>query len=157
MGGPVDLSPVADRVENILLLSQLGAETGNVFADILMGKSVPSGKLTASWADAYANYPSSSCFGTKNEVDYREGLFVGYRYFDTSGTPLRFPFGFGLGYTDFTVSPVAFETAGNTIGLMAEVVNTGKYRGKEVVEVYCSRTGASDEPFRKLVAFKKRR
>lgn len=157
VGGPVDLSPVADRVENILLLSQLGAETGNVFADILTGKSVPSGKLTASWADAYANYPASSCFGTKNEVDYREGLFVGYRYFDTFGKPVRFPFGFGLGYTDFTISPVAFETAGNTIRLMAEAVNAGKYRGKEVVEVYCSRTGASDEPFRKLVAFKKTR
>lgn len=156
-GGPVDLTPVWEETENILLLGQLGAETGNVFADLLTGKSVPSGKLTATWAGAYENYPSARSFGTKNEVDYTEGLFVGYRYFDAAAKLPQLSFGSGLGYTDFAVMPVGFETDGNTIRLQAEVVNTGKFRGKEVVEVYCARRGAPRESFRKLVAFEKTR
>ena len=69
VGGILDLSPVLDDVKNILLLSQLGAETGNVFADILTGKSVPSGKLTATWAKDISDYPSTETFGRKTEVD----------------------------------------------------------------------------------------
>ena len=155
VGGAIDLSPVADEVENILLLSQLGQETGNVFADILTGKSVPSGKLSATWANKLHDHPSAQWFGTQTEVDYREGLFVGYRYFDTFGVPVRYPFGFGLGYTDFSVQPVSFEVCGNEIRIRVTVKNTGNFRGREVVQVYCSCDAEDDAPRRKLVAFAK--
>ena len=78
VGGPVDLSPV-QSVGNILLLSQLGAETGSVLADILLGKAVPSGRLASSWAAA-ADLPKIGSCGEKFETDYKEGIYVGYRY-----------------------------------------------------------------------------
>lgn len=157
VGGVVDLSPVKDAVGNILLLSQLGAETGNVFADILTGKSIPSGKLTATWAKKLSDYPSSNCFGTQTEVDYKEGIFVGYRYFDTFGVSTQFPFGFGLGYTDFSFSPVDFRVGGNEIVVSVDVKNIGNYRGKETLQAYCSLDGKKDAPLRTLVAFQKTR
>lgn len=155
VGGVVDLSPVLDCVGNILLLGQLGAETGNTFADILTGKSVPSGKLTATWAKNYADYPSSDTFGTKTEVNYQEGVFVGYRYFESFHVKSQFPFGFGHGYTDFDIFPKSFEIDGNFVKLGVEVKNVGKYFGKEVVEVYCIRTGVNDMPCKQLIAFAK--
>ena len=83
VGGPVDLSPVA-AVKNILLLSQLGAETGHVLADLLLGKSCPSGRLTTTWA-AWQDYSSIGDFGDQDETRYREGVYVGYRYFEAVG------------------------------------------------------------------------
>ena len=81
-GGPVDLTPVME-VRNILVLSQLGAETGNILADILLGKQIPSGKLTTTWA-AWENYPTLWEFGEKDDTRYQEGIYVGYRYFDSA-------------------------------------------------------------------------
>ena len=100
VGGPVDISPVSD-IENILLLSQLGACTGVVFADILLGKSNPCGKLTTTWA-AWENYPDMGSFGERDDTWYEDGIYVGYRYFDSVSSKSLFPFGYGLSYTDFT-------------------------------------------------------
>ena len=152
VGGPVDLSPVKN-VKNILLLSQLGADTGTVFADLLLGKSYPSGKLTTTWA-AWEDYPQLGTFGDQDEALYREGVYVGYRYFDTVGKKPLYPFGFGLGYTDFEIKTDAADEKTVTV----TVTNTGSYAGKEVVPVYIAPpAGKLDKPLRQLAAFAKTR
>ena len=150
VGGPVDLSPL-EEVKNILLLSQLGAETGCVLADILLGNAFPSGKLTTTWA-AYPDYPSIGEFGDKNDTRYREGIYVGYRFFDSAGIKPLFPFGFGLGYTAFASEIVGADR--NSVTVM--VKNTGKYPGKETIPLYISSPdGELDKPVRALISFKK--
>ena len=150
VGGVVDLSPVKD-VKNILLLSQLGAETGNILADLLLGKSYPSGKLASTCA-AWGDYPEIGTFGDANEAIYREGVYVGYRYFDSADRKPLFPFGCGLGYTDFETSVLDADTSSVTVS----VQNIGKYPGKEVVELYvCVPEGELDQPARKLLSFAK--
>ncbi|MBQ6316035.1 MAG: glycoside hydrolase family 3 protein [Oscillospiraceae bacterium] len=152
VGGPVDLSPV-QNVKNILLLSQLGANTGDVFADLLLGKSYPSGKLTTTWA-SWEDYPQLGTFGDQDEALYREGVYVGYRYFDTVGKEPLFPFGFGLGYTDFETKIDAADDKSVTV----TVTNVGGYKGKEVVPVYLAPPAEKlDKPLRQLAAFRKTR
>ena len=103
VGGPVDISPVVDEVGNILLLSQLGSVTGDAFADVLLGKAYPSGKLATTWTIAEGG-PMVSDFAQRDDTRYREGVFVGYRYYDAAQVSPLFPFGFGLGYADFETS-----------------------------------------------------
>lgn len=98
--GLVDISPVAD-MPNILLLSQTGAVTGDAFADVLLGKSYPSGKLSDTWV-RWTDHPEIGDFGIWNDTHYREGIYVGYRYYDTTGTNVLWPFGYGLSYTTFS-------------------------------------------------------
>ena len=155
VGGPVDLSPVLDRVENILLLSQLGTVTGDAFADVLLGKAYPSGKLTTTWAKA-EDYPTIGDFAQIDDTRYREGVFVGYRYFDASGVKPLFPFGFGLGYTDFSVKTKDFYVESNTVTVTAEVINTGGFAGKETLQLYYSApAGKLGKPLRELGAYGK--
>lgn len=137
VGGPVDLSPVLDRVENVLLLSQLGSVTGDAFADVLLGKSYPSGKLTTTWARA-GDYPTVGDFAQRDDTRYREGVFVGYRYFDAVGTAPLFPFGFGLGYTDFSVKAESFQVEAHIVTVTAVVTNIGGFAGRETVQLYYS-------------------
>ena len=155
VGGPVDLSPVVDQVENILVLSQLGSVTGDAFADVLLGKAFPSGKLTTTWARA-EDYPAIGDFGQQDDTRYREGLFVGYRYFDASGVIPLFPFGYGLGYTEFAVQPERFEVLGNMITVQVSVQNIGEHPGKETVQLYyCAPQGRLVKPVRELGAYAK--
>ena len=150
VGGPVDLSPL-EEVKNILLLSQLGVETGCVLADILLGNAFPSGKLATSWP-SLSDYPAIGEFGDKNDTRYREGIYVGYRYYDRTDRKPLFPFGFGLGYTTFSTEPVSADETAVTV----MVKNTGTFPGKEVVPLYIlSPEGELDKPLRTLAAFKK--
>ncbi len=154
VGGPVDLAPVLS-VENILILSQLGVMTGRIFADILLGKSNPSGKLTTTWSAA-DDYCKAGDFGDKNDTYYREGIYVGYRYFDTVGKKALFPFGFGLSYTTFAVEPGEAAIDGERVTVTAKVRNTGSRAGKEAVQLYVSvPDGRLDQPFQTLAAFAK--
>ena len=91
VGGVVDLSPVAEQVSNILLLSQLGSAMGDAFADVLLGKVYPSGKLATTWAK-WEDYCHEGDFGNANDTRYREGIYVGYRYFDSVDKQPVFPF-----------------------------------------------------------------
>ena len=155
VGGPVDLTPVLDKVENILLLSQLGSVTGDALADVLLGKAYPSGKLTATWAKA-EDYPTIGDFGTLDDTRYREGVFVGYRYFDATDAQPLFPFGFGLGYTDFTTRATGFSVENNAAVVTAIVQNIGKFAGKETVQLYYSAPdGELKKPLRELGAYQK--
>ena len=155
VGGPVDLSPVME-VGNILLLSQLGALTGCVLADILLGKKQPSGKLATTWASEAEQQPLD--FGGKDETRYREGIYVGYRYYSTFNKEVMFPFGYGLGYTDFAVQAGSLQAEGIRAVLEAEVKNVGAFPGREVVQVYAAPPrGMLDKPVRCLAGFAKTR
>ena len=154
VGGPVDLTPVKD-VSNILLLGQLGTETGAVLADLLLGRSQPGGKLTATWA-AWEDYCHIGEECEQDDTRYREGVYVGYRYFDTMGKEPLFPFGFGLSYTDFRMTPGAVSLDGSRLSLSASVENIGAYPGREVAQVYlCPPSGKLDRPAQELAAFRK--
>ncbi len=154
VGGPVDLTPVME-VENILLLGQLGAVTGIAFADVLLGKSYPSGKLSATWAPI-TDYPSAGTFGEKDDTSYKEGIYVGYRYFDSVNKEPLFPFGFGKSYTTFEIGKTSVETEDTVIRVKAEVKNTGERKGREVVQLYVSvPAGRLDQPYQSLAAYAK--
>ena len=155
VGGPVDLSEVLPHVGNVLLLSQLGVATGDVLADILLGRADPSGRLTATWAIAEA-YPSAENFGAWDDTRYREGIFLGYRYFETVGVVPIFPFGFGLSYTEFERSCTDFSLDGARITLTVSVKNTGERSGRDVVQLYVSKpVGKLPQPRLHLAAFDK--
>ena len=154
VGGAVDLTPVM-AVDNILLISQLGVNIGKVLADILVGKQNPSGKLTTTWA-AWDQYSNEGTFGDWNETKYKEGIYVGYRYFDTFGKKALFPFGYGLSYTNFEVGETKVQAKASEIIVNTVVKNTGVCAGKEVVQVYLSKpTGKLDQPYQELVALAK--
>ena len=156
VGGVVDLSPVMS-VRNILLLSQLGVETGSALADILLGKANPSGKLTTTWA-AFENYPAMPDFEDMNETRYREGIYVGYRYFDTFGKKALFPFGYGLSYTEFRLGSPEVEVNGAQVTVRTTVENIGTVAGRQVVQVYLSKPAVKlDEPKQELCSFAKTR
>lgn len=154
VGGVVDLTPVKE-VSNILVLSQLGVETGSVLADILLGRANPSGKLTTTWA-SWEDYCKQGEFGDINDTRYKEGIYVGYRYFDTVGKKPLFPFGYGLSYTSFDIAVTGAAAEGDTIRIKAAVSNTGARAGREVVQVYVSApAGRLDKPYQDLAAFAK--
>ncbi|MBO6128582.1 MAG: glycoside hydrolase family 3 C-terminal domain-containing protein [Pseudobutyrivibrio sp.] len=154
VGGVVDLSPVME-VENILLISQLGVDIGKVLADILVGKQNPSGKLTTTWA-AWDEYSNEGTFGDWNETKYKEGIYVGYRYFDTYGRRPLFPFGYGLSYTIFDIGECKVASKTDYITVNVTVKNTGAFSGKEVVQLYISKpVGMLDQPYQELVGYGK--
>lgn len=154
VGGMVDLSPVSE-VKDILLLSQLGTPTGDVLADLLLGRAYPSGKLTMTWAPI-EQYPSTEGFGDPDDTYYKEGVYVGYRYFDSANQTPTYPFGFGLAYTTFMVEPKAFSADEKEVAVTVCVKNTGNTAGKEVVQVYYSAPqGKLDKPYQELAAFAK--
>ena len=153
-GGPVDLSPVLS-VGNILVLSQLGTEMGSALADVLLGKSYPSGKLTTTWA-AWDDYCPDIEIGDKEDTFYKEGVYVGYRYFDTVGKEPMFPFGFGLSYTDFVMGESTLKVKGTEVTAYAEITNIGKFPGREVVQLYVTTPeGKLKKPYQDLAAFAK--
>lgn len=164
-GGQIDLSYVDQlpAIESILFMAQAGMEAGNALADVLSGQVTPSGKLTDTWAKAYEDYPASATFSHNNgnveQEYYREGIYVGYRYFDSFDIQPRYPFGFGLSYTQFAITPgaVTVEQERQTVIVSATVKNTGKtYNGQEVVQIYaaCPQTGLAKER-RRLCGFAK--
>ncbi len=154
VGGPVDLSPVLE-VKNILLLSQLGVVTGTVLANIILGKANPSGKLTTTWAK-WDDYSKVGDFGDMHDVHYNEGIYVGYRYFDVAGKEPLFPFGFGKSYTEFEIQPEAVKNSKDEITVSAKVTNKGNVAGKEAVQVYVSSpVGKLTKAAKDLAAFVK--
>ncbi len=162
-GGQIDLSEILANasIRGILYVSQGGMEAGNAVADILTGKVTPSGKLTTTWSQKYEDFPSSEKFshndGDTDHEPYEEGIYVGYRYFDSFGVKPVFPFGFGLSYTTFALSEEKIEVSPEKVTLSVTVTNTGDtYTGKEVVQMYaaCPQTALQKE-FKRLVGFAK--
>ena len=156
VGGVVDLSTVLE-VGNLLLLGQLGVETAHTLADLLLGRSFPSGKLSTTWA-AWGDYCPAGDFGERDDTRYTEGLYVGYRYFDSVGKKPLFPFGFGLGYTSFSLKPGKLLREGEQIVLKVSVANTGSRAGREVVQLYVSAPeDLLRKPLQSLAAYRKTR
>lgn len=143
----------------MLLISQAGMVCGTVLADVLSGKAVPSGKLTTTWAKNYRDYPASKSFRDNRENDklYGEGIYVGYRYFDTFGVEPAYEFGYGKSYTDFKWKLLDVRADEEQIRLQVEVENVGmQHSGKEVLQVYVnSPEGGLDKPYHELRAFAK--
>lgn len=155
VSGVVDLSPVVDMVNNIMLLSQLGSATGDAFADVLCGKTYPSGKLASTWAK-YSDYCKEGDINPPDDTKYREGIYVGYRYFDSADVQPLFPFGFGLSYTTFQAEVFKPTLKGTVITIPVAVKNIGTHTGKEVVQVYVSvPCGKLNQPYQVLAAFQK--
>ena len=154
VGGMVDLSPVAE-VKTVLLMGQLGSAMGDALADVLLGKSYPSGKLTMTWAPINT-YPSTAGFGHPDDTYYKEGIYVGYRYFDRTDIQPIYPFGFGMGYTDFTVTPMKMTADEKMVTVTAKVKNIGAAAGKEIMQVYYSApAGKLDKPYQELAGYAK--
>ncbi|MGN1136027.1 MAG: glycoside hydrolase family 3 protein [Oscillospiraceae bacterium] len=161
-GGMIDLSFMddTDNISALIYFSQAGMESGNVFADIISGKVNPSGKLTDTYAYNYFDYPSSEHFshndGCLDKSVYTEGIYVGYRYFDSFDINPRYEFGYGLSYTFFDITDITAEAVNSTVKITASVKNTGSYSGKEVVQVYVSApNGRLVKEYQRLAAFAK--
>lgn len=157
-----------EGLDSMLFMSHAGKRGGHALAQVLSGEITPSGKLADTWTVNYEDYPSSATFARhdKNSVeeDYSDDIYVGYRYFDTFGVDVAYPFGYGLSYTDFAFSDITVEADSETVTASVTVTNTGDTAGKEVVEIYYSAPDVSEEdilscdlenPYQELAAFAK--
>ena len=149
LGGGVMELPFADRVKAILYMGLPGQAGGAAVADLLTGRAVPCGKLTESWPMCYEDTVTKETFGEKN-VEYREGIYVGYRYYDKAQKAVRYPFGHGLSYTSFAYSDLSIEKD----AVAVTVTNVGDVPGAEVVQMYIAppQDGAY-RPLRELKGF----
>ena len=134
--GSVVETPWLDNCQ-ALLYAALGGQAGaGAVADALTGKVNPCGKLAETWPLAYADIPSAAGFATRRKtVEYREGLYIGYRYFTTAEKAVRFPFGYGMSYTTFAYSDMAADEQGVSL----TVTNTGSVAGTEIVQLYVAK------------------
>jgi len=143
-------------ISAIVYAWQLGQESGNAVAEVLTGKVNPSGHLADTIARHYEDYPSAPYFGKKEFNNYTEDIYVGYRYFETFGKDVLYPFGFGLSYTTFAMEKVAASREEYGTVLEVKVTNTGAVAGKEVVQIYCTPAeGKLSKARKNLVAFRK--
>ena len=163
VGGVIDTKflRAQEGIGAILLMSQAGNIGGHVLADVLTGKVSPSGHLTTTWAENYEDYPNAKTFSHMNgdihDEYYEEGIYVGYRYFDTFDVTPAYPFGYGKSYTTFDVKTEEVTADAKQISVKVCVTNTGAtYSGKEVVQVYYSApTGKLEKPYQELAAYVK--
>lgn len=176
IGGVIETASWKSAPDAILCAWQAGQEGGNSVADVLSGKASPSGKLTMTFPVKFEDAASSDNFpidmrvstdlmnkgGKKNDVknvdytNYEEDIYVGYRYFDTFGKQVSYPFGYGLSYTTFAYDKAAVKADNGAYTVSVEVKNTGKVAGKEVAQLYVSAPdAAANKPEKELKAFAK--
>ncbi|MCQ2110831.1 MAG: glycoside hydrolase family 3 C-terminal domain-containing protein [Bacteroidaceae bacterium] len=180
IGGVIETESWKKTPDAILLSWQAGQEGGNSVADVLTGKASPSGKLPMTWPINFADHASSKNFprsenfkldlstfsGTEaaahepwetyDYTNYKEGIYVGYRWFDKEDMEVSYPFGYGLSYTTFKYSNIVISNDGKQITTTLDVTNTGSVSGKEVVELYVHAPGQDmDKPAQELKAFAK--
>jgi beta-glucosidase len=176
-GGVIEVSSWQDKVDAVLLSWQPGLEAGNAVADVLSGKVNPSGRLATTFPVKYSDVVSSKSFPGKEfpgkeeigmlgmkvipaEVTYNEGIYVGYRYFNSFGVKPAYAFGYGLSYTSFAYSALKLNssTFGGKLTATVTVTNSGAVPGQEVVQLYVTAPkGKLDKPSLELKAFAKTR
>lgn len=157
MCGSVVEVPWADQVKGILYMGLSGQAGALAIRNLLYGEANPSGRLAETWPNRYEDCPSAAFYANgKKDAQYREGIYVGYRYYDKAGVPVRFPFGYGLSYTSFTYSTPVISKAAEGYQVQVEVTNMGAFAGGEVVQLY---VGAPQDgihrPLRELKGFQK--
>ncbi|HZX57097.1 MAG TPA: glycoside hydrolase family 3 C-terminal domain-containing protein, partial [Mucilaginibacter sp.] len=175
IGGVVETASWRDEADAILLAWQPGLEAGNAITDVLSGKVNPSGKLATTFPVTYDDVPSAKNFPGKNlplpegqkpsimggrpsEVTYEEGIYVGYRYYNSFDVKTAYPFGYGLSYTTFKYSDLKLssKTFNGSVTATVTITNTGDVAGREVVELYVSAPVKSmQKPEEELRAFGK--
>jgi len=179
-GGVIETASWKNIPDAILLSWQAGQEGGNSVADVLTGKESPSGKLPMTWPVAYSDHKSSENFphaedfsldlstfmgqeaperepqDTYDWTNHKEGIWVGYRWFDKENIAVSYPFGYGLSYTTFEFSNASVDNDGKNITVTVDVKNTGNIEGKEVVEVYAVAPGKTmEKPVQELKGYAK--
>jgi beta-glucosidase len=173
-GSVMETTSWRDRVDAILVAWQPGEEGGNSVADVLTGKANPSGHLTMTWPVSAADVPSTKNFPQNpdyynltdkiaggymqgvNYTNHEEDIYVGYRYFDTFGKKVAYPFGYGLSYTTFEYGKPMVKEHGDKIEVSVSIKNTGHIAGKEVAQVYVTAAkGNYEKPEKELKAFAK--
>lgn len=175
IGGVIETESWKDAPDAILCAWQAGQEGGNSVADVLKGTASPSGKLTMTFPVKYTDHASSENFPVNLEfgmfgkekresvrnvdyTEYEEGIYVGYRWFDKAGLNVSYPFGYGLSYTSFNYGNASVKHSGKESQITVTITNTGKYAGKEAVQLYVSAPESTlDKPVRELKAFAKTR
>ncbi len=180
IGGPIETASWKNTPDAILCAWQGGQEGGNSVADVLTGKAYPSGKLTMTWPIRYEDHASSKNFPIdmkpsmnfmnnipRNEVlvkyfdytPYEEDIYVGYRFFDSFGRDVSYPFGYGLSYTTFSYDQPNVSKDGDNYIVNVRVRNTGSTKGREVVQLYVSApdAAAANKPTQELKTFAKTR
>lgn len=151
LGGSAMELPWADKVKAILYMGLPGQAGGEAVVNLLTGKVVPSGKLTETWPHSYDDVISKDTFGKKN-TEYREGIYVGYRYYDRARKLVRYPFGYGLSYTTFAYSDLTMSD--RKVSVL--VKNTGAVSGAEIVQLYIAPPNSGIfRPVRELKGFER--
>ena len=159
-GSGMDLSNIDHLDLNaILYVNGLGEEGGNAFADVVKGNISPSARLTSTWPLSYSDIPNGaeySYLGDLSKEEYKEDIYVGYRYFDTFKVKTRFSFGYGLSYSKFSYNYSNFKVDKSNISFDVQVTNIGVFKAKEVVQCYISMPkGQIAKEYRRLICFKK--
>ena len=161
-GACMNLSPLFDikGINAILYMGMLGGSGGNALASILAGECAPSGHLAATWMKAYDDVPFGRTYGKlanqAREADYKEGIYVGYRYYDTYNIEPRYEFGYGKSYTTFMFQCLSAVVDKTSVCMRVSVTNTGNYyAGREVVQIYANGPKNTWRPYQQLVAFGK--
>jgi beta-glucosidase len=162
-GSPIDMDGWIDQVPSVIEAWYGGLESGTAIANVLFGDVNPSGKLTITFPRKLSDSPahaSKKTYPGNDKVFYDEGIFVGYRHFDTKNIDPLFPFGYGLSYTDFTYDDLSIDmekvSGDDVIKVSVNITNTGKIKGKEVVQLYVQDVESSIErPLKELKGFKK--
>lgn len=178
VGGVIDVCRWQNDVDAVLCAWQGGQEGGNSVADVLVGAANPSGKLSMTWpikitdhfsslnfpVDQKSEFKANGAGEVRNDrkdidyTDYDEGIYVGYRYFDTKNKSVAYPFGFGLSYTSFDYANPSIELVDDVINITFSITNAGNYPGKEVAQLYVSAPkGNLDKPKKELKGFVKTR
>lgn len=161
-GACMNISPLfkIKGINAIIYMGMLGGLGGSALADIIAGKTVPSGHLSATWMKNYDDVPFGRTYGKlanqAREADYKEGVYVGYRYYDTFNIEPRYEFGYGKSYTTFMFQCLSAVIRKTILSMRVSVTNTGgDYSGREVVQVYACGPKVPERPYQQLVAFGK--
>lgn len=155
-GAPIDMNDWIDDVAAVVYVGFCGERGGEAIANILTGKVNPSGKLTETFPLSYGDTPAAQCYKDSKVTRYEEGLDVGYRYYDTYGVPVLFPFGHGLSYSEFQYKNLKLDLYGNMLELSYEIENISDVDGKEVSQVYVRAIGSYVyRPYKELKGFDK--